>query len=282
MFPNSPPPSRKFGRNLATIKYRLDLHEVFLSHTYSQIVPELWKVGKTRSLGVKGKMGRVRLDVHQRRQERIVKHEKLGRTQVLPHKPFYAVDLLLDSVTAKLIQADFLDMASVNREEQEGTDAEEGMPFARNLPEDQKAWYNFFDYIDADRKPFDMNPRVMVTDFADCPHIYWSKRVKAFAITSDDDDESNLFRAGRPDIESSKFGREESHICYMSEAPGVAPTQTAITRQRIKELENDWQHVLDHPGDEKVSLIRVGLTIDEQGVDTEQVADLETAHYSVV
>lgn len=285
MFPNSPPPSKKFGRTLATIKYRLDLHEVFLSHMYSQIVPELWKVGKTRSLGVKGKMGRVRFDVHQRRQERIVRHEKLGRTQVLPHKPFYAVNLLVDDVKARLIQADFLDMESTNREEQEGTDSEAGMVFAKELPLDKKAWYNFFDFIDADRKPFDENPRLLITDLADCPHIFWTKRVKAFAISSDDDDEGSLYRAGRPDIESSKFGREESHICYMSEAPGVAPTQTAIARQRIAELEHEWQRLVEHGGgaadkatvQSKLRLLRKHITLlseqEHREIDMETLID---------
>ena len=253
LFPNSPPPSKKFGRSLATIKYRFDLYEIFMSHMYTQVVPELWKAGKTRSLGVKGKIGRWRMDLHQRRQERIVKNDKLGRTNVVAHKPFYAINLMLDNVQARLIQADFLDVATNRPEDSEAANEEEKMVFANSLPDDQKMWYNFFDFIDADRKPFDQNPKVLVTELADCPHIFWSKRVKAVQISRDDEDESSLFKVGRPDIESTKFGRELSHICYMDQVPGIADTQTEIAQQRIKELQNDWSQCAPKVSDADVA-----------------------------
>ena len=240
LFPNAPPPSKKFGRNLATIKYRFDLYDMYLSHMYTQVVPELWKAGKTRSLGVKGKIGRWRMDLHQRRQERIVKNEKLGRTNVVAHKPFYAINLILDEVQARLIQADFLDIAMHAREDHDTVEEESKMVPADQLPDAQKIWYNFQDFVDADRKPFDRNPKMLVTELADCPHILWSKRVKAVQISRDDEDESSLFKVGRPDIESTKFGREESHICYMDQVPGIGETQTSIVRKRIRELQHDW------------------------------------------
>jgi hypothetical protein len=240
LFPNSPPPSKKFGRSLATIKYRFDFYDMYLSHMYTQVVPELWKAGKTRSLGVKGKIGRWRMDLHQRRQERIVKNEQLGRTNVVAHKPFYAINLILDEIQARLIQADFLDIAMHKHEDQDTVEEEEKMVPADQLPADQKIWYNFQDFIDADRKPFDQNPKMLVTELADCPHILWSKRVKAVQISRDDEDESSLFKVGRPDIESTKFGRELSHICYMDQVPGIAETQTEIVRKRIRELQHDW------------------------------------------
>jgi hypothetical protein len=202
-------------------------------------------------------MGRVRFDVHQRRQERIVRHEKLGRTQVLPHKPFYAVNLLVDEVKARLIQADFLDMEATNREEQEGTDSEASMLFARDLPLDKRAWYNFFDFIDADRKPFDVNPRVLITDLADCPHIFWTKRVKAFAISSG-------YR------EQQVWARRESYLLHVgsagsgTDANGDCAAADCPAGARVAAFAREWRRGRG------------------KGGGAEQAALVAQAHYAVV
>ena len=246
LFPDSPPNSKKFGRSLGTMKvrrlsslaanwqYRFDLAPVYVSHVYQQVSQELWAAGKSQSLGVKARFGRFRADAHQRAQEKTVRHEKLRRTTVVVHKPFYAADLLLDGIQLKGIRADFLETALSARSGNEGS-----LPKASELSREDIVWFNFFDYIDVDRKPLDQNPQVEIVDVGDCPQIFYSKRVKARQTMASDDDNSSLGSGSdsRAELESSKFGHEKSHICYLGAASGVGPTQLRITQDRVSELE---------------------------------------------
>lgn len=255
LFPNSPPPSKKFGRSLGTIKYRMHLADVYLSHVYAQVVPELWNIGKSQYLGVKAQFGRFKADLHQRRQERIVRHEKLGRTQVLPHKPFYAVDVLLDDVIAKGVIAEFVedrneataDTATLNG------DQVPAMTHVSDMPQNKRAWYNFFDYIDADRRPFDHDPRVQIVDLAECPQFFFSKRNKARMTSPSDDDDLDTDQQ-HLDVETTKFDQEKTHICYLDKAPGVGPTQIKIAERRQAQLLRELQQVQENvSGASKVS-----------------------------
>ena len=213
---------------------------------YSPSVKHMWSAGKSQSLGVKGRIARFKADAHMRIQEKTIRHEKLHTTQVILHKTFYAADLLLGGIEVKGVRADF---------------TETTRPDTRELPEapkskvselapEKRVFYNFFDFIDADKKPFDSNPEVDIVDMMDCPQVFFSKRNKVRKTTPHDDKnrgESDV--DGQPaigdkneedsrfNLESSKFGHELSHICYLGAAKSVSETQRTITRERIDELE---------------------------------------------
>ncbi len=234
-----------------TPQYRFDLAPVYVSHVYQQVSQDLWVTGKSQSLGIKARFGRFRADAHQRAQEKTVRHEKLHRTTVVVHKPFYAADLLLDNIQVKGIRADFVEAASPGTLDEDGAT----LPKSSDLPTESKVWFNFFDFIDADRKPLDRDPRVEIIDVGDCPQIFFSKRVKARQTTANDDDDSSLGSGSdiRLEMESSKFGHEKSHICYLGAADGVGPTQIRVTKERIADLEA----ILDGPTEQTTGLEKV-------------------------
>ena len=220
---------------------------------YQQVSQDLWAAGKSQSLGVKARFGRFRADAHQRAQEKTVRHEKLHRTAVVVHKAFYAADLLLSSIQLKGLRADFIETVSPGTPSEEGTT----MPKASELSTETQIWFNFFDFIDAHRKPLDRDPRIEIVDVGDCPQIFFSKRVKARQTTANDDDDSSLGSGSdsRLEMESSKFGHEKSHICYLGAADGVGPTQIRITTERIAELETLLKRVTEYPDEhDKVSI----------------------------
>ncbi|ORY31449.1 golgi-body localization protein domain-domain-containing protein [Naematelia encephala] len=235
LFPDAPPASKKFGRSLGTIKYRFNIKDLFLSHMYQQVSQDLWATGKSQSLGVKIRFGEFRADAHQRAQEMRVRHEKLHRDTAIIHKPFYAADLQLKKVDCRGLRADFVEK-HVDSEVQVN---DESMFKASELQPQDAVWYNIFDFIDADRKPLDRDPRIEIANVGDCPQIFISKRVKARQIMSGeqhDEEESETGSDSPLELESTKFGHEKSHICYLGAAAGVGETQIAIAEERIAEL----------------------------------------------
>ena len=166
-----------------------------------------------------------------------MRHEKLHRTTIVTHKPFYAADLLLENIEFKGVKAEFHETTESGR----ATPTSDNPETCRvcELKPDRRIWFNFFDYIDADRKPLDRDPELEIVDIGDCPQVFFSKRVKARQTTPNDDDTQSVTSSqdSRLELESTKFGHERSHVCYLGEASPVAPTQMRITRNRIKELE---------------------------------------------
>jgi hypothetical protein len=238
---------------------------------YVQTSKEMWQAGKSQSLGVKARFNRFRADAHQRASEKTVENERLNRTVQVVHKPFNAADLLLTGIEVKGICANFVEVAK--KPDADRPDPGHLTKVSDLVPE-KKDWFNFFDFIDADKKPFDKDPEFEVIDVMDCPHVFFSKRVKAKPITSKVDEattalddkesgpsekkgdakekhadlggkgapirgEENITKSKDPrlNLEASKFGEELSHICYLGAASGVAETQIKITKQRIRELE---------------------------------------------
>ena len=241
------------------MQFRFDLAPVYVSHMYTPSVKELWQAGKSQSLGVKGRISKFKADAHMRIQEKTIRHEKLHSTKVIKHKAFYAADLLLGGIEVKGIRADFAE--TVRRHPQE-------LPEAPNtkvddLPPEKRAWYNSFDFIDADKRPFDPNPEVEIVDMMDCPQVFFSKRNKVRQTTPHDDEDREDGKSNgrgskeaedgedsRYNLESSKFGHEKSHICYLGAAKSVSQTQRAITKERIAKLE---ERRLNNKDDLKVS-----------------------------
>lgn len=197
---------------------------------YSQVSKDHSTTGKSESLGIKARFGRFRADAHQRAQEKIERHEKLGRSTVVVHKPFYAGDILSDDLKVKGVRAHFVEGIK-----DDNTSPSDPLPRASALPPETRHWYNYCDFIDVDRKPSDKNPRIELADFGDCPHLFYCKRVKARASTSHDDSGSQA--SSSLGVESSKFGHEATHHCYLGMADCVRDAQRSITRKRINELQ---------------------------------------------
>lgn len=238
LFADTPPPSKKFGRSMGTIKYRMDLAPVYLSHMYNQVAEDLWAQGRAQSLGCKLRIRRLRCDGHQRMQETRQWNKELGNVKVITHKPFYAVDVLLDQIQIVGVVADFEETTPLVPEDEPRPPPTEQHPKASELPPDQREWFNSFDFIDADRKPFDRDPRMEIVDLGDCPHVSLSRRVRCRRTMPDHDDDTFT-----NDMEASKFGHEKTHVCYLGAALGIGPMQQQIAQERVDELQNMLDHL---------------------------------------
>lgn len=217
------------------------------------------------------------MDGHQRQQEKREWNAQLNRVKTILHKQFYAADLLLDDILIKGIVADFtetedpmLSLSSNVKEEDEQPPACDA-PFASELPADLRKWYNFFDFIDADYKPFDRNPRMQIVHMGDCPHVFVSRRVKVLNLRAEQNADEEL----PDDTEASKFGHEKTHVCYLGAALGVGPMQSQIAQERVVELEDD---LLANPPETEEELRTIQHRINILNHHIEDMAKRERRH----
>jgi hypothetical protein len=81
----------------------------FVSLRYSLISALCLLVGTY--LGLKTRISHFTADLHQREQERTVTNEKLNRTKRIPHKPFYAIDVVLDDLDLRATSVVFSEVS---------------------------------------------------------------------------------------------------------------------------------------------------------------------------
>ena len=107
LFPSAQPPSKKFGKHCATIKYRFSLAPLFIAHTYRQESWADWSKGETIVVGLKGKVARFKVDLHQRAQEEVVRGLDGKEMKTVIHKTFSHAEVDCDGVDLRVISACF-------------------------------------------------------------------------------------------------------------------------------------------------------------------------------
>lgn len=230
LFPKSPPPHRKFGRSLATIKYRFDIHHLYISHFYPQMSKLDWTVGRQTAVGVKAHIKHFQADLHQREQTKIVRKEALQRMGTVKHKPFYAADIVLDDVRLRAISAVFEDQSKdfLVKHAQHILDVTEPAgQLASELAHDDAPWFSSDDFVDTDHRPSDSNPHIEMYEIGACPQFHYSRWLPALKLRPDVIDKMKTGHWYGTDMEASKFGREPSHWCLLDEYEGEQAVRIA-------------------------------------------------------
>lgn len=267
LFPSPQPPSKKFGRHTATIKYRLDIASLYLAHTYRQDSAADWPRGLTTVLGVKGRVGHLRIDLHQRAQEETIQRsERRGRdeTTTVQHKRFYEAEIDAIDIQACVLHATFHDpiKALVPRFEGHHDDDDPSI----NLPGEHEPFEHRDEWIDADDyndvgfepvAPFTPSerdtsahaaateridePKYRVQRFMTCPRMtYYRRPVHSGDKPDSEGSEDGDGEGGRTEAAPpprSKFGDEGSHLCLIGNATGPIEVQIDLTAKRAAELQ---------------------------------------------
>ncbi|SCZ97917.1 BZ3500_MvSof-1268-A1-R1_Chr3-3g06455 [Microbotryum saponariae] len=265
LFPSSQAPSKKFGKHCATIKYRFSLAPLFISHTYRQDAPEEWAKGETTALGIKAKIGRFNVDLHQREQESLVTHSDTMVTKQVIHKAFYLAEVDLDDVDLRAISATFSEPEKAQlaplEEMNEGEQELPPLPLP-NISDEDLAWVDRDDYVDISYSFEDEAPRVRMFPFITCPRLTYDRQVDVARWTPEEAEEEQRrhdqegHKSGAGDharsqtLESthderseqaypkSKFGREPSHTCLVGQAKLASLPQTPAVAHTRRELES--------------------------------------------
>ncbi|KAK7060550.1 Protein SABRE [Paramarasmius palmivorus] len=216
--------SPKFGRHLATLKYRISVPNLYVMHGYIDDSKETWVDGITPWLGVKAKVDKLEVDMHQRDQETIVPGITPSSVKVTRRKPFYAAELVLKGLDLRALLATF--------PEPEKQDIEITNPPHKSnyrsltdLPttEPDSPWNDMDDFIETDWVPtLDAGePSFHLLPMASCPRFTYFKKNSAILEDS---------------TQRSKFGNESTHKCSLGQEPSVPQVQTSLASDRIQQL----------------------------------------------
>jgi hypothetical protein len=236
LFPAVQAPSKKFGRHVATIKYRFDLSPMFLCHTYRQEDWSEWAKGITSVLGVKARLDSLKIDLHQRAEEVQIRRPEFKEPRTVIHKKFYLAEVHCEQVDLRAISATFQDSekALVPTEEEEApAEAHIDEDSAPDLSEEQLQWIDQDDFVDLGPRLKDPIPHVRVYDVLKCPVITYyrqpnneetslepdpSKTSQEMAQEMSKEGDKKGKRGGP--VKRSKFGSELTHTCLVGCAPG--------------------------------------------------------------
>ncbi|KAH8113231.1 golgi-body localization protein domain-containing protein [Phellopilus nigrolimitatus] len=228
LFPYARPPSKKFGRHLATLKYRLAIAQLFISHIYLDDSRETWTDGITNCVGIKALVDRFEADMHQREQEAIVPGVVPNTTKKIRHKPFYAAEVKLVGLELRALLATFADSMKrlIDMEDPRRESRYKDVKSDEN-DEMSSHWFDMDDFVETDWKPTEDRPSLHVLPVASCPRFTYFKRSGG---------NIHLAHLGDPHLESSRFGNEDTHECLIGKELSVHRVQADIVARRISDL----------------------------------------------
>ncbi|CAO1617992.1 unnamed protein product [Parajaminaea phylloscopi] len=249
LFPNTPPPSPKFGRQLGTIKYRFDVAPLFISHLYPQFSRLDWASGTSTQLGIKARLGIFHLDMHQRLQEMVKERPETQEMKRGYHKPFYEAEADLGDIDLRALIGRFVDPEKrlVPVEEVDGDD--DFRDILEAASDDQtgtssdRSWYDVQDFVEVDTVlASGQSPVVRLLPTLTCPRFNFYRRYNSRreheqkAKTSPTVDESIADQ-----LERTKFGNEcpQTHTCLIGQAPNAHQIQMHLADERLDALREE-------------------------------------------
>ncbi|THV08447.1 hypothetical protein K435DRAFT_11362 [Dendrothele bispora CBS 962.96] len=216
--------SPKFGRHIATIKYRISVPRLYVMHGYMDDSKETWTDGVTPWVGVKAMIDELQVDMHQRDQESLTSGSETTSTKASRHKPFYAAELVMKGLDLRAVVATFPDPLKKLVELTNSQPSKSNYHSRHDFPATQQAssWHDPNDFVEIDWSST-TEPELHILPIASCPRVAYFKR--------------NLAAIDQA-LNASKFGNEDTHHCVLGKEPSVPRVQIGIVNERIKFLKD--------------------------------------------
>lgn len=250
IFESSLPPSKKFGKSCATIKYRIQLAPVYIAHTFKQESAEDARKGISTVLGVKGRLEQFNVDMHQREQETRTRTKDSQDVQVRLHKAFHRVEVDCEDTDLRVVSARFTCPILMDTDgDSEYADMTDflNMDTAEPVSPEDIEWVDEDDYIDlytvlGERQP-NMHllsclktPRLSYSRFAQHDYLHPPLRNgKVYTGPGSTPDGEKPAELGNAEVSRedpkgpvSKFGQEGSHLCLLDRAKGMFCISTKL------------------------------------------------------
>jgi len=200
--------SPKFGRHLATIKYRISTADLFISHSYADDSRDTWTDGTTAFVGIKALIKHFKADLHQRESATPISGSHPDSLKVSRHKPFYAAEVLLEDLDLRTMLSIFGD--SLKKSVQITSPPQRCAYRTRDdLPsvDLESCWFDSDDFMDMDWIP-STKPMLHLLPIAACPRFTYFKQSASVTASQSD---------------FSKFGAEDTHTCLLGKGACELP-----------------------------------------------------------
>ncbi|KAG0709732.1 golgi-body localization protein domain-containing protein [Suillus ampliporus] len=210
--------SPKFARHLATVKYRLVVPRLFISHVYIDDTRDSWVSGTTSFVGTKANVGHFQADMHQRDQESIAPGDSQDSIKVVRHKPFYAAEVVMENVDLRAMLATFSEplKKAVSLSFEGDRDVNNATrPTSAIAPSD---WIDTDDFVETDWSS-KHEPDIQLLPALLCSRLTYFKK----NVTPEP-------------IEGSKFGVEDTHTCLLGSEASVPQVEVDLASHRIAQL----------------------------------------------
>jgi hypothetical protein len=178
LFPSLEPASPKLGKYLGTIKIKICVGPLFLSHFYRGDAFEDSPGRRTHIVGIKGKIEKFKFDMHLRSRERIIEvegQEVKARDIILHEAEVDLKNLDLRCIAARYIQENLFSNFS-----DENDDDDDEREFLLGKDEDftdeYDEWIDESNYIELDWMLPDIKPVVRVLPLMSSPQMMYYKR----------------------------------------------------------------------------------------------------------
>ncbi|KAI9605411.1 hypothetical protein KEM48_002196 [Puccinia striiformis f. sp. tritici PST-130] len=281
LFPSAQAASKKFGRHLATIKYRFGISPLFLAHTYRYESAPDWVHGKNVVLGFKAKISTFNVDLHTRAVETTIRKPEMKEPKKLIRKAFYQAEIKCQDVEIRALSAVFQtprksayanDIGLTTDQDESETNSiweenledeedflvnqsgEEGWFSIHSTKSGKKdmEWMDLNNFSDIFFWPNSSNaqqPKIKMFDCISCPRISFLRRPTTAASlqVSTNAFDGDSFADGQP-VERTKFGKEDTHTCFIGKAEDPMKVQVGLIDARLNELNEQKYRCLLNAG----------------------------------
>ncbi|KAG0143385.1 hypothetical protein CROQUDRAFT_109221 [Cronartium quercuum f. sp. fusiforme G11] len=279
LFASSQSASKKFGRHVATIKYRFSISPLFLAHTYKYEDSADWVNGQSVVLGLKAKISSFKLDMHTRAIETTIRTPEMKQPQKIIRKAFYKAEIDCQDVDIRAISAifnvkrkaayaadlglepdqddsetnsilnDFSDNDELDVDPSDPSQqASSAARHSGRCSDKDSEWIDMDDYHDIlfwPQNDLGECPKVKVLDVVSCPQISYLRRPSSaghwtLAYTNGPNQTSDHdVSIDGQPIEKTKFGEEGTHTCLIGKAQDPMTAQIGLLDLRLHELERE-------------------------------------------
>lgn len=242
LWPGLTKTSKKFGRHLATVKYKLLLSPLFVSHIYKHKDPEDYGEEVVTATGLKVRLANFKLDVHQRREQ--VNNPIRGRLKQIKSSAmrinraeldfeaadFRAVSASIEGTSPDDIERNTDDIISSFQQPVSSVDLSRF-----TIPDQDLNWIDMDDFVELDWiLPQELNPKTQILPLAYTPRFTYFRQTDHGDATS-------------ADTGFSPFGDEPTHECVMAQDNDPRRVQMELVKDRLSILEaqaENHEHLL--------------------------------------
>jgi RNA pol II promoter Fmp27 protein domain len=220
LFPSLERPPKKFNKHLATLKYQLDLSPLYLAHTYRYKDSENFATGTSTVTGIKARLDRLSLDVHQRKQEKVIILKELGTKRRAMHMAIYKARVDFESTDLRALVVTFRECSpselhNLNRDRNVRAENEGwGTRTIELVNDDDLDWIDRDDFVEVDVVMSKSEPTGRIWPLASGSRFTYYR-------STEDMLKANMDKSGAGGSVSYQFGSEDSHHCLMNALEGT-------------------------------------------------------------